>query len=128
MINEWILTQLGAISNRLTAIEKCLASAAQPKAKKVAVPRGIASSSLNGSLTKGDSVKKLPELHTLRHDKSIHDQVKARIRQLSDTDIKGTDQKYNGVVLWTYLTKKELTGPMNLYWRVIPKIGLPIIS
>ena len=94
LINEWILTQLDAIGKHLTAIENSLASAARPKAKKVAVSRGSASSSLNGSSIEGDSVNKLPELHTLRHDRSIQDQVEARIRQLSDTDVRGTDPKY----------------------------------
>ena len=47
-----------------------------------------------GVLFEGDVVKKLPELHTLRHDRSIQDQVKARIRQLSDNDSKDTDPKY----------------------------------
>ena len=84
-INARILTQLDAIGS---------ASAARPKAKKVVVPRGNASSSHNGSFNEGDSVKKLPELHTLRHDRSIQDQVEARIRQLLDTDVKGTDLKY----------------------------------
>ena len=34
LINEQILSQLDAIGKCLTAIQKCLASAAQPKAKK----------------------------------------------------------------------------------------------
>ena len=57
LINEWILTQLDAIGKCSTATEKSLASAAWPKAKKVVVSRGSASSSLNGSFTEGDSVK-----------------------------------------------------------------------
>ena len=93
LINERILSQLDAIGKRLTAIEQSSASAARPKAKKVTV-RDTASSSLNGSFSEGDSVKKLPELHTLRHDRSIQDQVEARIRQLSNNDVKGTDPKY----------------------------------
>ena len=92
LINERILTQLDAIGKRLTAIEKSSASAARPKAKKVVVT-GSASSSLNGSITEGDSGKKLPDLHTLRHDRSVQDQVEARIKQLSNTDVKGTDPK-----------------------------------
>ena len=76
LINERILSQLDAIGKRLNAIEESSASAARPKARKV-----TASSSLNGSSTEGDSVKKLPELHTLRHDQ---DQVEAWIRQLSN--------------------------------------------
>ena len=93
LINERILSQLDATGKRLTAIEQSSASAARPKAKKVTV-RGTASSSLNGSFSEGDSVKKLPELHTLRHDRSIQDQIEARIRQLSNNDVKGTDPKY----------------------------------
>ena len=88
VINDRILAQLDAIGKRLTAIEESSASAAQPKAKKVTVSRGTASSSLSGSFTEGDSVKKLPELHTLRHDRSVQDQVEARIRQLSNTDVR----------------------------------------
>ena len=57
-INERILTQLDAIGKHLTAIEESLASAARPKAKKVTVSRGTASSSLNESFTEGDSIKK----------------------------------------------------------------------
>ena len=94
LINERIHTQLDAIGKHLIVIERSLVSAARPKAKKVVVPRGTASSSLNRSYSEGDSVKKLPELHTLRHDRSIQDQVEARIRQLSDTDVKDTDSKY----------------------------------
>ena len=94
VINDRILAQLDAIGKRLTVIEESSASAARPKAKKVTVTRGTASSSLSGSFTEGDSVKKLPELHTLRHDLSVQDQVEARIRQLSNTDVKGTDPKY----------------------------------
>ena len=93
LINERILSQLDAIGKRLTAIEQSSASAARPKAKKVTV-RDTASSSLNGSFSEGDSAKKLPELHTLRHDRSVQDQVEARIRQLSNNDVKGTDPKY----------------------------------
>ena len=104
VINERILTQLDAIGKRLTAIEESLASAARPKAKKVVV-RGSASSSLNGSFTKGDSVKKLPDLHTLRHDRSIQDQVEARVKQLSNTDVKGTDPKY----------KSQRGGSMDIF-------------
>ena len=94
VINERILAQLDTIGKRLTAIEESSASAARPKAKKVTVSRGTASLSLSGSFTEGDSVKKLPELHTLRHNRSVQDQVEARIRQLSNTDVKGTDPKY----------------------------------
>ena len=104
LINERILSQLDAIGKRLTAIEQSSASAARPKAKKVTV-RSTASSSLNGSFTEGDSVKKLPELHTLRHDRSIQDQVEARIRQLSNTDVKGTDPKY----------KSQRGGSMDIF-------------
>ena len=57
LINERIFTQLDAIGKHLTGIEESSTSAAQPKAKKVAVSRGTASSSLNGSFTEGDSVK-----------------------------------------------------------------------
>ena len=60
LINERILTQLDAIGKHLTAIAKCSASAAPPKAKKVIATRGTASSSLNGSFVEGDAVKKLP--------------------------------------------------------------------
>ena len=81
-----------------------MASAARPKAKKVTV-RGTASSSLNESFTEGDSVKKLPELHTLRHDRSIQDQIEARIRQLSNTDVKGMDPKY----------KSQRGGSMDIF-------------
>ena len=56
LINEWILT-----IKRLTTIEKSSASAVRPTAKKVAVSRGSASSSLNEIFTEGDSVKKIPE-------------------------------------------------------------------
>ena len=94
VINERILAQLDAIGKRLTAIEESSASAARPKAKKVTVSRGTASSSLSGSFIEGDTVKKLPELHTLRHDRSVQDQVEARIRQLSNSEVKGTDPKY----------------------------------
>ena len=104
MINERILSQLDAIGKRLTAIEQSSASAARPKAKKVIV-RGTASSGLNGSFTEGDSAKKLPELHTLRHDRSIQDQVEARIRQLSNTDVKGTDPKH----------KSQRGGSMDIF-------------
>ena len=104
LINERILTQLDAIGKRLTAIEKGSASAARPKAKKV-VGRGSASSSLNGSITEGDSNKKLPDLHTLRHDRSIQDQVEARIKQLSNTDVKDTDPKY----------KSQRGGAMDIF-------------
>ena len=58
LINERILSQLDTIGKRLTAMEQSSASAARPKAKKVTV-RGTASSSLNGSFTEGDSVKKI---------------------------------------------------------------------
>ena len=33
-------------------------------------------------------------MHTLRHNRSVQDQVEARVRQLSDNDSKGTDLKY----------------------------------
>ena len=104
MINERILSQLDAIGKRLTAIKKISASAAQPKAKKVIV-RGTASSSLNESFTEGDSAKKLPESHTLRHDRSVQDQVEDRIRQLSNTDVKGTDPKH----------KSQRGGSMDIF-------------
>ena len=103
VINERILTQLDVIGKRLTAIEESSASAAQPKAKKVTV--FTASSSLSGSFTEGDSVKKLPELHTRRHDRSVQDQVETRIRQLSNTDVKGTDPKY----------KSQRGGSMDIF-------------
>ena len=67
--------------------------------------RGTASSSLNKSFTEGDSAKNLPELHTMRHDRSIQDQVEARIRQLSNTDVKGTDPKY----------KSQWGGSMDIF-------------
>ena len=49
--------------------------------------------------------KQLPELHTLRHDRSIQDHVEARIRQLSDTDVKGMDPKY----------KSQWGGSMDIF-------------
>ena len=104
LINERILSQLDTIGKHLTAIEQSSASAARPKAKKVTV-MGIASSSLNGSFSEGDSVKKLPELHTLRHDRSVQDRVEARIRQLSNNDVKGTDPKY----------KSQRGGAMDIF-------------
>ena len=50
-------------------------------------------------------LKKLPDLHTSRHDRSIQDQVEARIRQLSNTDVKGTDPKY----------KSQRGGSMDIF-------------
>ena len=84
LINKRIFTQLDAISKCLTAIEKCLASAARPKAKNIISTKGTADSSLNESFVEGDMVKKLPELHTLKHVRSVQDEVEARIRQLSE--------------------------------------------
>ena len=104
LINERILSQLDTIGKRLTAIEQSSASAARVKAKKVAV-RGTASSSLNGSFFEGDLVKKLPDLHTLRHDRFVQDQVEARIRQLSNNDVKGMDPKY----------KSQRCGAMDIF-------------
>ena len=49
--------------------------------------------------------KKLPKLHTSRHDRSVQDQVEARIRQLSDNDSKGTDLKY----------KSQWGGSMDIF-------------
>ena len=76
-----------------------LASAARPKAKKLLLLGVLLVQVSMGVLFEGDVVKKLPELHTLRHDTSIQDQVKARIRGGS-VDI---------------FVKKELNGPMSLY-------------
>ena len=104
LINEWILTQLDRIGRRLTAIEKGSVSAARPKAKKLVV-QGSASSNLNVSFTEGDLNKKLSNLHTLRYDRSLQDQVEARIRQLSNTDVKGTDPKY----------KSQQGGSMDIF-------------
>ena len=36
----------------------------------------------------------LSELHASRHDRSVQDQVEARIRQLSEVDARGMDPKY----------------------------------
>ena len=129
LINERILSQLDAIGKCLTAIEKSPASAARPKAKKATV-RGTASSSLNGSFTACDSAKKLPELHTLRHDRSIQDQVEAQIRQLSNTDVKGMDSKYKSQ--WggsmDIFVKERVKWPHEFVLVVVPKTELHIIS
>ena len=89
LINERILTQVDTIGKGLTSIEQNSASVHRPKAKKVVSDRGTASSSLTEAVIEGDSYKKLPDLQHLRHDRSIQDQVKARIRQLLDVDAKG---------------------------------------
>ena len=44
-------------------------------------------------------------MHTLRHDKSVQDQVEARIRQLSNNDVKGADPKY----------KSQRGGAMDIF-------------
>ena len=105
LIIEWILTQLDAIGKRLTAIEQNSASAARPKAKKLASASGTASSSLNRSSHKTGA---------LSHDRSMQDQAEARIKEVSDIDAKGTDLKYKsqgGVVLLIFMLKKSETDP-----------------
>ena len=54
-------------------------------------------------ISKNDLMRIL--LEALRHYRSIQDQVKARIRQLSDTDVKGTDPKY----------KSQRGGSMDIF-------------
>ena len=85
LTNEKILSQLDAIGKQLSVIESS-ASVAHPKVKNSACGRTTASSSLLSSSYEGNMHANLPELHTIRHDKLIQEQVEERIRQLSNSD------------------------------------------
>ena len=94
LINQRILSQLDAIGKRLSVIESS-ASVASSKVKKSSSVCGstTASSSLPSSSKEDTMHAKLPDLHTIRHDKLVQEQVEERIRQLSNSDKKGTDPR-----------------------------------
>ena len=64
LINQKILSQLGAIGKRLTVIENKSASPAKPKAKKLTKNKRTASSSLRYSSVE-EVGSNMPSLHTL---------------------------------------------------------------
>ena len=90
LINQRILSQLDAIGKRLSVIEN-FASVASSKVKNSDSVCGstTASSTLPSSSQEDNMHAKLPDLHSIRH-KLIQDQVEERIRQLSNSDKKGT--------------------------------------
>ena len=94
LINQRILSQLDAIGKRLSVIESS-ASVASSKVKKSGSVCGstTASSSLPSSSKEDTMHAKLPDLHTIRHDKLVQEQVEERIRQLANSDKKGTDPR-----------------------------------
>ena len=55
--------------------------------------RATASASLPSSSHEGNMHANLPDLHTLRHDRMIREQVEDLIKQLSNSDKKGTDPR-----------------------------------
>ena len=94
LINQRILSQLDAIGKRLSVIENS-ASVASSKVKNSDSVCGstTASSSLPSSSQEDTMQAKLPDLHSIRHNRVIQDQVEERIRQLSNSDKKGTDPR-----------------------------------
>ena len=94
LINQRILSQLDAIGKRLSVIENS-ASVASSKTKNSDSVCGstTASSSLPSSSQEDTMHAKLPDLHSIRHNKMIQEQVEERIRQLSNSDKKGTDPR-----------------------------------
>ena len=94
MINQRILSQLDAIGKRLSVIENS-ASVASSKVKNSDSVCGstTASSSLPSSSQEDTMHAKLPDLHSIRHTRLIQDQVEECIRQLSNSDKKGTDPR-----------------------------------
>ena len=94
LINQRILSQLDAISKRLSVVENS-ASVASSKTKNSDSVCGstTASSSLPSSSQEDTIHAKLPDLHSIRHNKLIQEQVEERIRQLSNSGKKGTDPK-----------------------------------
>ena len=79
LVNQRILSQLGGIGKHLSVIENS-ASAAQPKPQNSVCDRTTAGSSLPASSREGNMHTNLPDLHTLRHERFIQEQVEDRIR------------------------------------------------
>ena len=94
LINQRILSQLDAIGKRLSVIENS-ASVASSKTKNSDSVCGStsASSSLPSSSQEDTMHAKLPNLHSIRHNKMIQEQVQECIRQLSNSDKRGTDPR-----------------------------------
>ena len=92
LINQGILSQLDAIGKQLSVIENS-ASVASSNVKNSDSACGsiTASSSIPCSSQEDTMHAKLPDLHSIRHNKLIQEQVEERIRQLSNSDKKGTD-------------------------------------
>ena len=89
LINQRILSQLDAIGKRLSVIENS-ASVASSKVKISDSVCGstTASSSLPSSSQEDTMHAKLPDLHSIRHNKLIQEKVQERIRQLANSDKK----------------------------------------
>ena len=85
LIKQSILSQLDAIGKRLSVIDSS-ASVSHPKVKNSVC--GSTTASLRSSSHEGNIHAKLPDLHTISHYKLIQEQVKDRIRQLSNSDKK----------------------------------------
>ena len=92
LINQRILSQLDAIGKRFSVIESS-ASGATSKVKNSVCGSTTASSSLPSSSHEGNMNVKIPDLHTIKNDKLIQEQVEECIRQLTSSDKKGTDPR-----------------------------------
>ena len=92
LINQKIPSQLDAIGKRLSVIEKSVASS-KTKNYDYVCGSTTSSSNLPSSLQENTMHAKLPDLHSIRHNKMIEEQVEERIRQLLNSDKKGTDPR-----------------------------------
>ena len=116
LINQRILSQLDAIGKQLCVIESS-ASVASSKVKNSGSGCGstTASSSLPCSSKEDTMHAKLPDLHSIRHNKLIQEQVEEHIRQLSNSDKKGMDLRI----------KSQRGGSVDIY--VKEKIKWPYV-
>ena len=113
LIHQRILFKLDAIGKRLSVIESS-ASGATSKVKNSVCGSTTASSSLPSSSHEGNMHAKIPDLHTIRNDKLIQEQVEEHIRQLSSSDKKGTDPRI----------KSQCGGSVDIY--VKEKVKWPL--
>ena len=97
LINAKILSQLDAIGKHLNVTESNSVPRSRPKVKKSVCKHVAASSNLIASQGEVDFQENLPNLHTIRHDRYIQEQVENRLKELSGLNKKGIDAKEVGV-------------------------------
>ena len=93
LIDAKLLSQLDTIDKRLNFLESNSVPRSRSKVKKSVCKPVAASSNLIASQGNVDLQEKVPNLHTIRHDRFIQEQVENRLKELPGLNKTGIDTK-----------------------------------